>query len=146
MKCLRSVEGILNLIISNSSADFAALSASLFRVYQDGLESSRYWLFYPDWKHNNNCTIYPRCMNDQYSYYKETLNWKYCKMCIFSHLYILKSKFSCLCFGWKYSRLIWESSGKYVFINYCGSSHFVFVFWTISVNLNSILFPNLEFC
>ena len=37
------------------------------------------------------------------------LIWKYCKICIF--LYILKSKFNCLCFGWKYGRLILESSG-----------------------------------
>ena len=33
-------------------------------------------VFYPDWKHNNNCTIYPRCMDDQYSYYEETVNRK----------------------------------------------------------------------
>ena len=30
----------------------------------------------------------------------------YRKICIFRYLYILKSKFNCLCFGWKYSRLI----------------------------------------
>ena len=30
MKCLRSVEGILNFTISVSSAEFAALSASMF--------------------------------------------------------------------------------------------------------------------
>ena len=33
MKCLRSAEGIFNLTISNSSADFAVLYASLFQFY-----------------------------------------------------------------------------------------------------------------
>ena len=26
-----------------------------------------------DCKHNNNCSIYPRCMDDQYSYFEETV-------------------------------------------------------------------------
>ena len=26
--------------------------------------------------------------------------WKCCKMCLFKHLNMLKSKFNCLCFGW----------------------------------------------
>ena len=70
MKYLRSVEGILNFTISISSAEFVASS----RVYQSGLESSRCLLVYSYWKHNNNCTIYPRCMDDQYSYYEQTVN------------------------------------------------------------------------
>ena len=44
--------------------------------------------------------------------------WKYCKMCIFRHYFMFKRKFNFLCFGWKYSRLLWESSRKYLFIIY----------------------------
>ena len=75
LKCLRSVEGNLNLTISNSSADFAVLSAhcSLVPIWL-GIQQLR--IFYPDWKHNDNWTIYSRCMDDQYSYYEETVNRK----------------------------------------------------------------------
>ena len=76
MKGLRSVEGILNFTISSSRADFAALSASLFPYIPILLGIQQILTFYPDWKHNNNCTIYvwminnnnctiyPRCMDD----------------------------------------------------------------------------------
>ena len=75
LKCLRSVEGNLNLTISNSSADFAVLSAhcSLVPIWL-GIQQLR--IFYPDWKHNDNWTIYSRWMDYQYSYYQETVNRK----------------------------------------------------------------------
>ena len=48
MKCLRSIEGILNFTISKLSADFAALSASLFPcrpIWSSGPhEPTLYWI------------------------------------------------------------------------------------------------------
>ena len=124
MKCLRSAEGISNFIISKSSAVLQLHLLHCTPVNQFGLESSRSWLFYRDWK-------------------QESESEKRCKKCIFIHLYMLKSKFYCLCFGRKYSRLIWEYSRKHVFINYWGS-HFI-LSWTISVNRNSCFFLILKF-
>ena len=56
-----SVEGISEFTISNSIADYVAISASLFP-----------WI--PIWLVL--FIIYTRCMDDQYSYYVETVNRK----------------------------------------------------------------------
>ena len=139
MKCLRSLEGILNFTVSNSSADFAALSTSdsLFPCIPIWLGIQQKLIG----THNNNCSIYPRCMDNQYSYYEETVNRKVnlkIVKCVYLDIFSLF-------FGWKYTRLIWESSRKRFFLNYCSGSHFIFVYWTISVNLNSSVFRAFEF-
>ena len=67
---------VVNFTISKSSADFASLSVSLFPCIPIWLGIQQKLTILHDWKHKNNCKIYPRCMYDQYSYYEETGNRK----------------------------------------------------------------------
>ena len=67
------------------------------------------------------------------------LIWKCCEMYKFRHIYISNIASD------EYSRLIWESTRKYAFINYFSGRHFSFVFIIISVNLNSTMFQMIEF-
>ena len=97
LKYLRSVEGILHFTIRARERSLHPYLLHCFHEYQ-----YNNWIIHQNvWMINTFKRLYIHDIG----------KWilKYCKMCILGHLFMLESKFSCLCFS-KYSRLTWVSS------------------------------------